>query len=418
LSKILYLSYDGVKDQLGQSQILPYLIGLAEKGHHVTLVSFEKQEKEGKTIDVPDNIDWIPLKYHQSPPILSTVLDIQILKRTIKKLQPQKQFDIVHCRSYITAMAGIWMKEQYNTKFLFDMRGFFPDERVEGELWKQDNPLYNQVYRYFKKRELEFLKMSDHIISLTYSGREEIINGNLFKGDGHQRPVKVAPEKITVIPTCVDTRHFDPARVLTNITTTFERLQDTLEDRMVISYVGSTGTWYMMEEMLFFFKRLLNVQKSAVFLIITQSSEDEIFKLASRYNFPPGRLMVMPAERKQVPELLLLSDYSIFFIKPVFSKRASSATKMAEALAMGIPIITNRGWGDVEKIVEKSEAGLLVDELNPDAYDRAIRLMVKNIYYPENIRKIANKYFSLKEGVENYHQVYERLGRESLANKS
>ena len=38
----LYLSYDGISDPLGQSQVLPYLKGLARLGHKIHLISFEK----------------------------------------------------------------------------------------------------------------------------------------------------------------------------------------------------------------------------------------------------------------------------------------------------------------------------------------------------------------------------------------
>ena len=40
---IVYCTYDGLTDPLGQSQILPYLIGLANEGNlNITIVSFEK----------------------------------------------------------------------------------------------------------------------------------------------------------------------------------------------------------------------------------------------------------------------------------------------------------------------------------------------------------------------------------------
>lgn len=41
--KVLYVSYDGLTDPLGQSQILPYLVGLTKKGFAFTVVSFEKR---------------------------------------------------------------------------------------------------------------------------------------------------------------------------------------------------------------------------------------------------------------------------------------------------------------------------------------------------------------------------------------
>jgi hypothetical protein len=36
--KVLYLSYDGMTDPLGQSQVIPYLKGLADAGHQITIV--------------------------------------------------------------------------------------------------------------------------------------------------------------------------------------------------------------------------------------------------------------------------------------------------------------------------------------------------------------------------------------------
>ncbi len=38
----VFLSYDGMTDPLGQSQVLPYLEGLAASGHRIHIVSAEK----------------------------------------------------------------------------------------------------------------------------------------------------------------------------------------------------------------------------------------------------------------------------------------------------------------------------------------------------------------------------------------
>ena len=43
--KVLYITYDGMTDPLGQSQVLPYLVGLSEKGYKFTILSFEKKER-------------------------------------------------------------------------------------------------------------------------------------------------------------------------------------------------------------------------------------------------------------------------------------------------------------------------------------------------------------------------------------
>ena len=42
---VLYVSYDGVLDPLGSSQVVPYVAGLAGHGFSPTLISFEKPER-------------------------------------------------------------------------------------------------------------------------------------------------------------------------------------------------------------------------------------------------------------------------------------------------------------------------------------------------------------------------------------
>ena len=48
--KALYVSYDGLLDPLGQSQVLPYVEALA-KSHEITVLSFEKNERSKDEIN-------------------------------------------------------------------------------------------------------------------------------------------------------------------------------------------------------------------------------------------------------------------------------------------------------------------------------------------------------------------------------
>ncbi|MFT4545902.1 MAG: hypothetical protein ACI9EQ_002383, partial [Bacteroidia bacterium] len=103
---VLYLSYDGLTDGLGRSQVLPYIIGLSKLGHKFTIVSFEKEisfKRDENTIRMivdEVGIKWNPLMYTASPPILSTLYDVRNLEKTIERLHLETPFDIVHCRSY------------------------------------------------------------------------------------------------------------------------------------------------------------------------------------------------------------------------------------------------------------------------------------------------------------------------------
>src|SRR5205823_11707282 len=84
---VLYISYDGMTDPLGRSQVLPYLAGLSRRGHRITLVSCEKPGQmardgaEVRRFCQAADIDWQPLRYHKRPAILSSILDVSAMKR-------------------------------------------------------------------------------------------------------------------------------------------------------------------------------------------------------------------------------------------------------------------------------------------------------------------------------------------------
>ena len=162
-TSVLYLSYDGLTDPLGQSQILPYIEGLSKEGYTFTVVSFEKPnrfEKLERKIAArceKSNIDWHPLSYTKNPPVLSTLYDIDKLKRKVDELHKQKSFKLIHCRSYIPCLVALRMKRKYQIPFIFDMRGFWADERVDGKIWNLQSPIYRSIYRFFKSRERAFL---------------------------------------------------------------------------------------------------------------------------------------------------------------------------------------------------------------------------------------------------------------------
>jgi glycosyltransferase involved in cell wall biosynthesis len=391
-------------DPLGQSQVIPYLKGLSAKGHTFHLISCEKytfDSKEFQDIHSQLNeakIEWHPLHYTSTPPVLSTLADLRRIKKTARLIIKENNIDIVHCRSYISSIAGLLMKKQFGTKFIFDMRGFGADERVEGNLWNLKNPVYRLIYKYFKKKERQFLLNADYVITLTEKAKEEITSWKL----------SVYPIPIQVIPCCADLELFNRDTIDKNIREDWRKKLAIDNTDFVLSYLGSIGTWYMLDEMLDFFKLLLSKNDQSKFLFITPEPALRILKDAALKGIPPDRIIIQKAARDEVPVLLSLSRVSIFFIKPVFSKKASSPTKMGEVMGMGIPIICNKGIGDVDSIL--SNNGFIINEFSHEEYNRIIeKIILPQQTDSNNIRNAAIKYFSLNDGVEKYDFVYKQI---------
>jgi glycosyltransferase involved in cell wall biosynthesis len=403
--EILYISYDGMTDPLGQSQVLPYIIGLSKEGYKFTLLSVEKPERFEQNsvliakICADNNIDWQPIPYTKKPPVLSTLWDMRCMYKQAYQLHKEKNFTLVHCRSYLPAMIGLSMKQKFGTKFLFDMRGFWADERVDGGLWNLKNPLFARIYAFFKQKETQFLENADGIISLTQAGKTEM---ETWKN------VKRNPLPITLIPCCVDLEHFDGNKVDSSEQENTRKTLGILPSDFVLTYLGSIGTWYLLDEMLQFFKQLQSQTENAKFFFITGDDATHILNRCAFYQIPAKNIIIKQANRKEVPLFLSLSTYSIFFIKPSYSKKSSSPTKQGEIMAMGIPLICNRGVGDTDMIVEKYNAGFIVDEFTTTNYEKVINQVLLNTKSLDtsHLRAGAEDFFSLKKGIAQYLKVY------------
>jgi glycosyltransferase involved in cell wall biosynthesis len=240
---------------------------------------------------------------------------------------------------------------------------------------------------------------SDAIISLTHKAKSIILNWNLGINDS----------KITVIPCCADLDHFSQKNVEPEKLKLLQSKFPQLKNKFVLSYVGSLGTWYMADEMLDFFKVLSN-NTDAIFLIITKDHKSLVYKAAKKHNVDIEKLIIVSANREEMPYYISLSDVSLFFIRPSFSKSASSPTKMGELLSMEIPVVTNNGVGDVDSIISKTSCGVSISDFNKNEYQKAILDIQENRnLYKKNTVNAANQYFSLNHGIEQYFKVYHSL---------
>jgi glycosyltransferase involved in cell wall biosynthesis len=393
-------------DPLGQSQVIPYLQGLSNAGYKIFLISCEKKQVYLQNKNYiqqlldKSNISWTPLNYTKRPPVISTLLDILKMRRATKKIHRKEGIDMVHTRAGVPALIGLWMKKTMGVKFLNDIREFYADSRVEGGMWNTKMPLYKMVYNFFTKKESEAVTQSDGIVCLT-NAAEKIIK------TWPQYNVSVP---LRVIPCSADLGLFDPSKIDASEQEILRTELALSERDFVVSYLGSIGGWYLTAEMLQFCKLLSDNIPAAKFLFISPHRHDEIKAQALKFKIPPEKIRVKKASRIQVPALLSLSNYSIFFIKPCYSKQSSSPTKHGEIMAMGIPVITNSGVGDVAAIVQTTKSGIVIDEFTDAGMKNAVSEIMNNPdYNAAAIRKAATEFYSLEKAIEKYCSIYKAI---------
>jgi glycosyltransferase involved in cell wall biosynthesis len=390
---VLYISYDGMLEPLGQSQVLAYLEKLAGS-YEIHLISFEKKSDRrdaAKTAAMTARLEaagvaWTPLAYHKTPSAPATAYDIAVGTLTALYLVFRHRVRIVHVRSYVPALMALPVTRLSSAKLLFDMRGFWADERVDGNLW----PAGGRLYRIAKALEARFLEAADHVVTLTHASAREIAR---FPYLSDRAP------PLSVIPTCADLDRFSPRPVDPDRPFTF-------------GYVGSVGTWYLFDEALACFKLILERRPDARLLIVNRNEHGFIRAAVEQAGIDPARLEIAAAEHRDVPAMIAKMTVGSAIIMPAYSKMASAPTKLAEYLGCGVPCIGNVNVGDMEEILEGNRVGVALTGFSEAERRAAVDRLLALLDEPElqtRCAMIARRLFSLDAGVDAYRGIYESL---------
>jgi len=399
---VLYISYDGLLEPLGESQVVAYLERLAKRGRRMMLLSFEKPNDAAdrsrfsamqERLSV-SGIEWKPLRYHKRPSLFATAYDVARGVTVAFNLVRRGQVRLIHARGYVASLIALAMRRLCGVKFLFDMRGFWADEKVDGGHWAQGSLLY----RVTKFCERSFFESADGIVSLTEAGVEsfESLGYNLQQG-----------VPVVVIPTCTDLARFHPGSKDPELVS---RLG--LQGRVVIGCTGTVSNWYLRQSMLDCLASLAQKDDRLRFLMVTREDHRMLLADAERAGLAQERLVLTQVPYAMMPHYVRLIDVGLFFIKPCFAKKGSSATKLGEFLATGVPVVINDGVGDSGLIVKRHGVGVVLPGVEPADFVAAgegIKWMLDDPDIARRCRETAERYFDLEAGVRRYDDIYTRL---------
>ena len=399
--RVLFISYNGMLEPLGQTQVLPYLRELAKRGVKFTLLSFEREKaftdegrracEELKRELSTKGIEWHWLRYHRRPTLPATVYDVLAGTRYASRLVRRNKIELVHARSHIPATIALRLKRKFGIKMIFDVRGLMAEEYVDARHW----PEGGLRYRITKATERRIFAATDAVVTLT-----ERIWPIIREWDGLRgRDVHHA-----VVPCCVDLSlfKFDERER--------ERLRAALNlgERLTLVYSGSLDGWYLTEEMADFFTSIVKKRNDAHLLWLTMGSRERVRQLMSARGIREENFSIHSVAPKEMPSYLAAGDVGISFIKRCFSKLASSPTKNGEYLACGLPLVINSGIGDSDAL-----PAILIDDFNERDFAAAwtaIEAAVNDPNVRTKARAVAEEVFDLETvGGERYAQLYKSV---------
>lgn len=401
-SNCLFITYDGLLDPLGASQILPYLRGIAKHPRKVCILSFEKLERYQIGADQLKEdlnkygIEWQAIMFTSNWSYLGKAWDFLKMYLYAAYMIDKHQIKIIHARGHTPAQVGLFWKRLLRCQLLFDFRGLWVDERVDKGGWNLNRFWDAFCYRHFKKKEKKLVKESDHLVVLTQSVIPELKKLGLEH-----------LEKVSVIPCCADFDHF---QIQTSADKKNQRQKLLLpQDALVLGYLGSVGKMYMIDAYFRFFLDSLQKNNNTYALLVTQDVS-EAYAQMQKY-LPTDlheKVIIQSATRAEMPLLIAVMDVMLSFIKPSYARLATSPTKIAESLACGVPVISNAGIGDVTQILNDLEVGVILNDFS-QAID--IQAMMSKMDAWE-VRNKARAIFDLEKAHYLYAKAYTKLDKE------
>ena len=404
--RVLFVSYNGMLDPLGQSQVIPYLRELAKRGVKFTLLSFERpkaftpegvrQCEQLREKLQAHRIEWHWLRYHQRPSVPATIYDVLAGIRKASGLVRRNRIEMVHARGHIPATIALGLKRRFGVRMIFDVRGLMAEEYVDAEHWREGGV----PYRLTKATERRIFAATDGIVTLTERIWPIISEWPGLRGRSVHHEV---------IPCCVDLSLFKFSAAERER----RRKELGLEDQFTVVYSGSLDGWYLTEKMVDFFTALLKGNQSAHLLWLTNGSPERVRELMHSRHVETKNFSVLSVASAEVPSYLAAADAGLAFIKRCISKLASSPTKNGEYLACGLPLVINAGVGDSDALINDWKAGVLIEEFTDSEFAEAGRVIEAMVARPEareKARAVAEQLFDLNAiGSERYVSLYERV---------
>lgn len=261
---------------------------------------------------------------------------------------------------------------------------------VENGTWKKGGAAFRILFSLEKK----LTKRASVLIAATASMREYAL-----------QKFRISVKYFFVKPACVDLEKFSSNKTDLKLVNELG-----LDDKIVCIYAGKLGGIYLKEEVFDFIAACYRYWKNNFrFLMLTNTSEQEISEQLDRISIPPETVISRYVDHKEVPRFMSVAHFALNPVKPVPTKQYCTSIKDGEYWAMGLPVVISPRISDDSAIIEKEEAGVVLNYTDSAAFPGAIKKideLVKGAQTKETIRNLAVKYrsFSIAENI--YKEIY------------
>ncbi len=389
MKEVLFISYDGLLDPLGKSQILPYIFGLSDNGYKFCLLSFEKNNHKEKDILKlksllkSKNIKWYKLTFVKGK--------FQGIKRIIKGaicvryICSTRKIKLIHLRAILPGI--IYFLSFINKKYIYDIRAF-AGQWVDSGAIKKSSILE------------KFLICYEKYLINNASGLV-ILDPSCYKYLKLTLKRKI-PYKI--IPTATDLSRYSSIKI------------SKMKKKINFVFLGGASFPYLPFEALNLVKQLIDLGFDCYIDFINKGQNKLIYKISDYINFPTSRLKIFESCHEEIPSHLIKYDCGLVFISNGDWLKMCSPTKIGEYLASGLFVISLDGINVLNRLAKEYEC---IGILRRDFLDKKITIseamyLVNGIQNPKRnskSRELARNIYDLEKAIDNYSKLYEKVSK-------
>ncbi len=403
---IVYLTLDGLLEPLGRSQIVRFIERLAALGFRYTVVSLEKEWDLAQQTEVAAlrarlealGIRWVFAPYAWGGGVARFARNWANVFALAAHATRRHPADLLHVRGHVPASIACVLQPLTGTPYLFDVRGYWIDEKVS----ETGGLLGRLAYRTGKGLERLLARRAAGLVTLNSliaaDLRDQVLRGREF------------PQ--AVIPTCADYDAFTPAGDFAQVMA--PQLLARLRGKLVVVWLGAVRPSYYTDESLRLFRHVLELRRDAHLLGITQQPE-ALQRALSLNGIPEAAYTVATARHHETPAWLRLADWGLLLLVEQLSSRGAMPTKLAEFFAAGVRVVQYGGNGEVREAVRAAGKGIVLHDLT----EESLRAAAGEIALSPGAgaaknwaaRDATRPRFGLEAGVERYRQVLQAAMR-------
>lgn len=293
-----------------------------------------------------------------------------------------KKSDLIHCRGYGGAMIGLVASVFSGKPFIFDMRGVLPEETVDvGKISKS-----SLKFKLMKFVEKILINKSAYVFTVSEKFNNYIQNDFKKKNSIN----------------------------INNPTDFSQYYKDKRDDGKInFIYSGSMQVWHLPELTIEYFSKIQKLYGEKVYLHFCTNDIGKAESIFQKFGVPSSSYEINTVPFEKMPEYYSKADIAFCLIKESFSKSVCFPVKFSEYIASNLYVIGNRNIGDIERIIEDNNCGIVLDDINDiDSNTQELSSVIDKMLDDKYINYNRNNLSFLdwnKEGIEKIYSVYTEI---------